>query len=104
MKRTIIAGMLALIATVATAQTIEQKRKLYALGNAGPAYCPDIETGWFKMASIGYDMTDAEYPVYKAEERKWFELFRSIGNRRAVCDGLMDKFGPGTATELFQYK
>lgn len=95
-----------LVATAASAApSIDDRRKLYALGEAGPEYCPNIETGWFKMGAIGYDMSaDGEWQRYKAVKDEWFQTFRKVGSHDVVCQFLMDKFGPGTALELFQYR
>lgn len=104
-----LAALLVILITANAAladATVEQRRKLYALGEAGPEYCPNIETGWFKMGAIGYDMStdDAEWQRYKAAKNDWFQTFRKIGSQPIVCQLLMDKFGPGTQSELFQYK
>lgn len=102
----LLACALLLAASQCFAQTIDDKRKLYALGEAGPEYCPNIETGWFKMAAIGYDMSadQDEYQRFKAAKNDWFQTFRKVGSRAVVCEFLMDKFGPGSPSELFQFK
>jgi hypothetical protein len=43
--------------TLASAQYNAEKRKLYALADTAPEYCPNIETRWFVKGSIGYDMS-----------------------------------------------
>ncbi|TIN76780.1 hypothetical protein [Mesorhizobium sp.] len=105
-KALLLAGTLLLVSSQSFAQTVEERRKFYALGDAGPEYCPDIETGWFKMAAIGYDMSadEGEYQRYKAAKNDWFQTFRKVGSQAVVCEFLMNQFGPGSATELFQYK
>ncbi|MGX5827162.1 hypothetical protein [Mesorhizobium sp. 43Arga] len=106
LKSLLLGCALSLVASQCFAQTIEERRKLYALGEAGPEWCPNIETGWFKLGAIGYDMSadEGEYRRYKAVKNEWFESFRKVGNQAVVCQFLMDKFGPGTALELFQYR
>lgn len=101
--------VIALSVTVASAHaeaTVAQKRKLYALADAGPAYCPEIKAPWYVLGSIHYNMSsdDAEYGRYKAEFDDWLRTFRSVGNRAVVCQMLMDTYGPGTKLELFQYR
>ncbi|TGS89390.1 hypothetical protein EN817_03320 [Mesorhizobium sp. M3A.F.Ca.ET.174.01.1.1] len=95
-----------IVASQSFAQSVDDRRKLYALGEAGPEYCPNIETGWFKMGAIGYDMSadEGEYQRYKAAKNQWFQTFRNVGSQPVVCQFLMDKFGPGTVLELFQYR
>lgn len=103
-KPVVFACAVLLATTQCFAQTIEERRKLYALGEAGPEYCPNIEVGWFKMGAIGYDMASDDYQLYKAARNQWFEMFRKVGSQPVVCQFLMDKFGPGTPLELFQYR
>lgn len=95
------------IATSAAADaSVDQKRKLYALGDAGAEYCPKITTAWFAMGSIGYDMNadDQEYSRFAAEKRHWFETFKAVGSRDVACELLMEKYGPGADFELFKWK
>ncbi|MDX8513524.1 hypothetical protein [Mesorhizobium captivum] len=97
----------ALVATSAVAgASIDERRKLYALGTAGVEYCPQITNPWFALGSIGYDMNadEGEYQRYAAEEKNWFETFRKVGSRAVVCELLMQKYGPGADFELFKFK
>ncbi len=87
-----------------SAGATEAKRKMYALAEVGPKYCPNIETQWFAKGSIGYRMTEEDYPLYKAAEDHWYEVFRQVGSRAVVCEMLMREHGPGGKLELFQFK
>lgn len=97
-----------LVATPLAAQgEQDQKRKLYALMNAAPEYCPDIETRWFVQGSIGYefDAEDvAEWKRLEAAEQEWFSLFQQIGHRTVACEAIMQEYGPGGTIELFQWE
>lgn len=103
-----LAVVLMAVAWVApsAADDLEAKRKIYALTEAGPEYCPDIETGWFVQGAIDYDMsaTPDEVDKFQAEQKNWFKLFRKAGSRKAVCESLMDMYGPGADLALFSFK
>ncbi|MFP5078658.1 hypothetical protein ACLE20_15235 [Rhizobium sp. YIM 134829] len=108
MKRTIVATIAALAAGHVAAQTDDlhvQKRKLYALALAGPAYCPGIETKFLAKGFIEYDMnaSEEEPELLQAEEQAWFKVFKSAP-RAAVCESLMQNYGPGGSFEMFQFK
>lgn len=95
-----------IVASGASAQaTVDDQRKLYALGKAGVEYCPQIENPWFALAAIGYDMNaDGEWQRFKAAEDEWFATFRSAGRRDDVCELLMRQYGPGAKFQMFQDK
>ena len=82
-----------------------EKRKLYALALAGPAYCPSIETRYFAKGAINYDINAStdEQKLLDADRQAWFEIFKKAP-RAAVCESLMQNYGPGGKFEMFQFK
>jgi hypothetical protein len=105
--RLVAAGLLALSTTsyaLAEDDATAAKRQIYALAVAGAEFCPNLENPMFALGAIGYRITDEEGPAYLAERQKWFDVFRSIGNRDLVCETLANEYGPGAKIQLFQFK
>jgi hypothetical protein len=97
--------LLALQANAETDELQAEKRKLYALALAGPAYCPSIETSFTAKAAINYDMnaSEGEYDLMDQDRQAWFKIFK-LAPRAAVCESLMQNYGPGGKFEMFQFK
>lgn len=87
-----------------SAEEMAQRRKLYALTEVAPRYCPGIETGWFVRGSIRYPMSDDDFGLYKQAEDEWLEEFKKVGSRAVACEALMQVYGPGGKLELFQFE
>ena len=105
MWKTVLAALLLLPSTSAMAQSVTQKRTLYALMDAAPEYCPDIETRMFAKGALRYDMgAPGEYELFSAERKRWLDLLKNIGSREVACASVMDKYGAGNRLELFQYR
>lgn len=102
----LIASILTSLAGGAAADPLqEQKRMLYALTEAAPRLCPDMETSWIRQGALDYDMsaTADEIGKYQAEEKRWLKMIGGSG-RGAACAAIMQKFGPGADIDLFSYK
>lgn len=96
---------LVMLAVPAMAQTVEQKRKLYALMETASSYCPNIEVRFGAQGLLDYDMgADGEYEQYKKAEQHWYDLYRSAGSRTLVCNTLMNEYGPGSNLHVLEFK
>lgn len=104
-----VATILIATATAAIAGPLEDGRKLYAIGEASEQFCPGISFTFTAKTALkgafGYSPpgSEPEFSLMMDEKEKIIQAYRKAGNRSAVCDFVMNEYGPGAKIELLAF-
>lgn len=110
MKIPMLAALLLSFATSAYAGRFEDGRKLYAIGSAAEEFCPGVTFGYVAQSSINQVFQyrppgdDKEFSMMNAEKQNMLKVFNRGGNRPAVCEYIMSKYGPGGEFHLLDFE